>query len=38
VILYDRYKEDREAIADKISKDKNLILIHPFDDPLVIAG
>lgn len=38
VILYDRTKEDRDAIGDQISKERGLNLIKPFDDPQVIAG
>jgi threonine dehydratase len=38
VILYDRYKESREEIGRKIAKERNALLVQPFDDPLVIAG
>ena len=39
VVIYDRYTEDREAIAKKL-KDENplLTLVPPFDYPQVIAG
>lgn len=36
--LYDRYTEDREAIAQQLSKEQGLILIPPYDHPDVIAG
>lgn len=38
VILYDRECEDRDQIGDKISSDRKLTLIKPFDEPQVIAG
>jgi len=38
VVLYDRATEDREAIGTKLSQDRGLTLIRPFDDPEVIAG
>ena len=38
VILYDRLSENREELGAKIAKDRNLTLIKPYDEPLVIAG
>jgi threonine dehydratase len=38
VIGYDRYKEDREAISRRLSAERGLTLIPPFDHPHVIAG
>lgn len=38
VVLYDRYREDREAIARRIAGERGAVLVPPFDDPLVIAG
>jgi len=38
VVTYDRVKESREAIGAKLSGDRGLALIKPFDDPFVIAG
>ena len=38
VIFYDRIKESREEISEKLQKEKNLKLIRPYDDPFVIAG
>ncbi len=38
VVSYDRVKEDRDAIAQRICEERNAALIHPFDDPDVIAG
>ena len=38
VVLYDRANEDREAIGQKISRERGLTLVRPFDDFYVIAG
>lgn len=38
VITYDRYAEDREALAGALARDRELTLIPPFDHPGVIAG
>nr|CAD6431091.1 threonine/serine dehydratase [Rhizobium sp. Q54] len=38
VVLYDRSSEDRDAIGARISQERGLTLIRPFDDPMVIAG
>jgi threonine dehydratase len=38
VIAYDRVKEDRDAIARAICEKRSAALVHPFDDPDVIAG
>ena len=38
VILYDRATEDRDEIGERLSKDRNLTLIKPYDAPMTIAG
>src|ERR1700710_3266357 len=38
VVLYDRDREDREAIARGIAGRHGATLVPPYDDPLVIAG
>ncbi|MBV1895392.1 MAG: threonine/serine dehydratase [Rhodobacteraceae bacterium] len=38
VVLYDRATEDRDVIGDRLSAERNLTLIKPYDEPLVIAG
>ena len=38
VVLYDRYKEDREAIGLKLSQERGLTLIPPYDHEDIIAG
>ena len=38
VVLYDREREDREAIARKIAEERDAVLVPPYDDALVIAG
>ena len=38
VITYDRYKEDREAIGKKLSQERGMTLIPPYDHAHVMAG
>ncbi len=38
VVLYDRDREDREAIARDIAVKRGATLVPPYDDPQVIAG
>jgi len=38
VVLYDRATETREDIGDRLSSERELTLIKPYDEPLVIAG
>ncbi len=38
VVLYDRGREDRQAIAQDIAAKRSAALVPPYDDPLVIAG
>jgi threonine dehydratase len=38
VVLYDRQREDREAIATAIARERGAVLVPPYDDPLIIAG
>jgi threonine dehydratase len=38
VVLYDRYREDREAIGRRIADERRMTLIPPYDHPHVMAG
>ncbi len=38
VVLYDREREDRTAIANGIAAQRGAVVVPPFDDPMVIAG
>ncbi|MCX8996941.1 threonine/serine dehydratase [Rhizobiaceae bacterium BDR2-2] len=38
VVLYDRAREDRDAIGARLAAERGLTLIKPFDEPQVIAG
>jgi threonine dehydratase len=38
VIEFDRYHDDREALVRQLAIDRELELVHPYDDPRVIAG
>jgi threonine dehydratase len=38
VVFYDRYSEDRVAIAEKIASTSGAVVVPSFDDPDIIAG
>ncbi len=38
IILYDREREDREAISIELAANRKAAMVHPFDDPDIIAG
>ena len=38
VVLYDRDREDREAIARDLCRKRGATLVPPYDDPAIIAG
>ena len=38
VVIYDRYKEDREEIGRRLSEERGMTLIPPYDHPHVMAG
>jgi threonine dehydratase len=38
VVVYDRYREDREAIGKGLAEERGMTLVPPFDHPDVIAG
>ena len=38
VISFDRYRDDREQLVRELAAERGLALVHPFDDPLVMAG
>src|SRR3954463_5587131 len=38
VVLYDRDRDDREAISRDIADKRDATLVRPYDDPFVIAG
>jgi threonine dehydratase len=38
VVSFDRYSEDREALLATLAADRGLEVVHPFDDPRVMAG
>lgn len=38
VVLYDRFGEDRAAIAQKFIDERGMALVPPYDDPKIIAG
>ncbi len=38
VVIYNRLTEDREEIARRLSQERGLTFVPPFDDPNIIAG
>jgi threonine dehydratase len=38
LVLYDRYTEDREALAQRLARERGMTLIPPYDHPHVMAG
>jgi threonine dehydratase len=38
VLEFDRYEDDREALVRDLAHERDLTLVHPYDEPLVMAG
>jgi threo-3-hydroxy-L-aspartate ammonia-lyase len=38
IVPYDRWTESREEIGARLSEERSLVLVKPYDDPLVMAG
>ncbi len=38
LVLYDKQTQQREEVTTKIQKERDLVLVPPFDDPHIIAG
>ena len=38
VVLYDRYKENRTEVGERLQKERGALLVPPFDDELIMAG
>jgi threo-3-hydroxy-L-aspartate ammonia-lyase len=38
VVEFDRYADDREALVRELAQERGLTLVHPYDQPLVMAG
>jgi threo-3-hydroxy-L-aspartate ammonia-lyase len=38
IVTYDRYTEDREVLGRALAQERGLVLVPPYDDPLVMAG
>jgi threonine dehydratase len=38
VVVYDRYREDRESIGRRLAEERGMTLVPPYDHPDVIAG
>jgi threonine dehydratase len=38
IIFYDRHKEDRQQFALDLAEQERLVMVPPYDDPLILAG
>ena len=38
VVLYDRYKENRTEVGERLQRERGALLVPPFDDELIMAG
>ena len=38
IVLYDRLREDREALGARIARETGATLVPPYDHPWIIAG
>jgi threonine dehydratase len=38
VVLYDRYKENRAEVGERLQRERGALLVPPFDDELIMAG
>jgi threo-3-hydroxy-L-aspartate ammonia-lyase len=38
VVEFDRYRDDRDRLVRELAADRGLSLVHPFDNPFVMAG
>jgi threonine dehydratase len=38
ILTFDRYRDDREALARALAAERGLALVHPYDNPRVMAG
>ena len=38
VLEFDRYRDDREELTRALAAERGLTVVHPYDDPLIMAG
>ena len=38
IVTYDRWAESREELGAQLAEERGLVLVRPYDDPLVMAG
>lgn len=38
VVEFDRYRDDREVLMRSLAAERGLALVHPYDNPMVMAG
>lgn len=38
IVHYDRYRDDEKSVGLDLAREHNAVMVHPFDDPQIIAG
>ncbi|MBL8271728.1 threonine/serine dehydratase [Steroidobacter sp.] len=38
IVHYDRYRDDEKAVGLELARERKAVMVHPFDDPHIIAG
>jgi threonine dehydratase len=38
IVLYDRQRQEREAVSGALARQRDLVFIHPYDHPHIMAG
>jgi threonine dehydratase len=38
IVHYDRYRDDESAVGIALARERGAVMVHPFDDPQIIAG
>jgi threo-3-hydroxy-L-aspartate ammonia-lyase len=38
VVPYERFRDDREAMTWALAEERGLTVVHPYDDPFIVAG
>lgn len=38
IVHYDRYRDDEREVGATLARERSAVMVHPFDDPQIIAG
>ncbi len=38
IVHYDRYRDDEREVGPALARERHAVMVHPFDDPQIIAG